>query len=85
MGDVRTKYTLIECKTTGTPAKPAASIGLKLEVMEKIADEAWSVGLEPALALRFYAPDSVLADTQTGYVNLMVRLMANGRERTQDE
>ena len=72
-GDVRTVKELIECKHTGTFDKPAKSISIKLSDLEKIADEAWSEGREPVMALAIYAPDSVLADAN-GEVNLVVRL-----------
>lgn len=75
-GDVRTKYQLIECKTTGTFDKPAKSISLKLADLEKIADEAWSESREPVMALRIYAPDSLLADND-GNVDLIVRLLSD--------
>lgn len=78
-GDVRTSDTLFECKTTGEPTKPAKSISLSLAVMEKIADEAWSVGKQPALALRIYNPTSVLADNK-GYVNMTARLTNDDKE-----
>jgi hypothetical protein len=47
--------------------------------MEKIADEAWATGLEPALALRFYKPDSRLADSK-GFIDLVVRRVADDTE-----
>lgn len=72
-GDVRTPNELIECKHAGTYSKPAASITIKLADLEKIADEAWSEGKEPVMALSLYAPDSVLADAN-GEVNLILRL-----------
>lgn len=65
---------LCECKHAGTFEKPAKSISLKLEDLEKIADEAWERGLEPMMVLSMYAPDSVLAD-KDGEVNVSVRLM----------
>lgn len=77
-GDVRAPHLglLIECKgqfgeLTGN--KPVRSTLLKQ--FEKAADEAWSVGMEPALALRFHAPDSVLADND-GWVDLIVHAIA---------
>lgn len=75
-GDVRMRHlgNLCECKFTGTYAKPAKSISLKLEDLEKIADEAWAEGLEPMMVLGMYAPDSILAD-QDGEVHVAVRLV----------
>lgn len=72
-GDVRTETELIECKLTGSFLKPAKSISVKLEDLEKIADEAWSEGRDPVMALCIYNPDSVLADGN-GYVDLTLRL-----------
>lgn len=70
-GDVKTNWELFECKLTGQPGKPATSS--LITRMEKIADEAWEEGREPALCLRFFKPDSVLAN-KDGYVDLTVRL-----------
>ena len=80
-GDVRTLDQLIECKHTGTFDKPRRSFTVKLDELEKIADEAWSEGKEPVMAIGIYAPDSVLADAD-GEVNLILRLESddlNGR------
>lgn len=76
-GDVRIDSigTLVECKGRfglRTGKKPVRSTLLKH--MEKVADEAFSEGKEPALALRFYVPESPLADNE-GYVDLSVRLL----------
>lgn len=72
-GDVRTTHELIECKHRGTYDKPARSASIKLDDLEKIADEAWSELREPVIALRIYCPDSLLAD-KDGNVDLIVRL-----------
>lgn len=78
-GDVRvlSSDTLFECKGKfgeRTGEKPVRSTLLK--EFEKIADEAWAEGKDPAMALRFYKPDSILADSK-GYVDLTVRLLAD--------
>lgn len=73
-GDVRTDTHLWECKQKGGEEKHATAMSLNLKVIEKAADEAWEVGLEPAMAYCLYAPDSVLADDD-GNVHLVVRLM----------
>lgn len=78
-GDVRTARDLIECKMRGAEFKPAKSISVQLAVMEKIADEAYMDGLDPAIALRLYAPDSPLA--QDGYVDMIVRLVKDDIHR----
>jgi hypothetical protein len=75
-GDVRTPNDLVECKHTGTYDKPARSISVKLDDLEKIFDEAASEGKDGMMALSLYAPDSVLAD-DGGFVDLAVRLMRN--------
>jgi hypothetical protein len=72
-GDVRARLFLIECKHTGSFDKPARSISVKLDDLEKIADEARSEGKLPMVALSIYCPASPLADYH-GYVDLCVRL-----------
>lgn len=61
--------------------KPAKKL---IEEFEKIAKEAYAEGRAPALALRYYAPDSILADTD-GWIDLMVRTIGDDRERTTRE
>lgn len=79
-GDVYTDNHVIECKLKGSPGKPAQSTIVKQ--MEKINNEALEIGKWPMLALRFYNPDSSLAD-HDGYIDLAVTLMddirLNGR------
>lgn len=74
-GDVRCPEQLIECKATMQEAKPKI-----LKEFEKIAAEAYAEGREPALALRYHAPDSILADTD-GWVDLIVRTVGDDKER----
>jgi hypothetical protein len=74
-GDVRCPGLLIECKVTMQEKRPKI-----LKEFEKIAAEAWAEGREPALALRYFAPESILADTD-GWVDLMVRRVADDRVR----
>lgn len=69
-GDVRTGEDLIECKLTGRPGAPAKATLLK--TFEKVAQEAFSEGRDPVVALRFHAPESILADGD-GWVDLTVR------------
>jgi hypothetical protein len=73
-GDVRIRqaHTLIEAKCTGGPGEPYKSSRI-LKLMEQIADEAWQVGLEPALALRYFNPESSLASPD-GWVDFSLRL-----------
>lgn len=51
-----------------------------LKEFEKIAKEAYAEGLDPALALRYFAPDSILADVN-GFVDLIVRTVGDDRVR----
>ena len=78
-GDVRTAKLLIECKHRGTFDKPARSVSIKLDDFEKIADEAWSEGRQPVMALRIYCPDSVLSD-EDGNVDIIARLIDDDRK-----
>jgi len=68
---------LIECKLTGRPGKPATATLLK--TFEKIAEEAYSEGREPLIALRFFKPDSPLANSK-GWVDLVVRSLESDVE-----
>lgn len=79
-GDVTDPDTRWECKYKGSPAEPLKGKPTILKQFEGIADEAWEVGREPALALRFYWPESVLAAAD-GWVDLSVRLVSDDRER----
>lgn len=74
-GDVRIKgdQNLIECKMTGTPGTKPKRRATLVRQMEKIAVEAYEEGLDPAVALRYFDPDSPLADRATGYVDFIVR------------
>lgn len=82
-GDVRVRAegVLFECKYTGSPAKPLKRKPGLVTKMEKIADEAWAEGRDPALALRFYWPESPLADG-SGHVDLSVRLTPDDAQRS---
>lgn len=51
-----------------------------LKEFEKIAVEAYAEGRTPALALRYCAPDSILADAD-GWVDLIVRTVGDDKER----
>jgi hypothetical protein len=70
-GDVRTPHQLIECKTTGGPEKPS-TLPVFVQHLEKVCLEAWEEGREGAVALRYYAPTSKLANLD-GFVNVVVR------------
>lgn len=73
-GDVRLSGELVECKATMKAPKKI------LNEFEKIAQEAYAEGRTPALALRWYAPDSILSDVD-GFVDLIVRTVGDDRER----
>jgi Holliday junction resolvase len=70
-GDVKTEKYLIECKMTKAETKP-----VYLQQFEKIAQEAWEHSKEPMLALRFYQPDSPLAD-RNGWIDLVMMLASD--------
>jgi hypothetical protein len=75
-GDVKTPTQLIECKMTGSPTTPLKRKPTLLSQFEKIAEEAHMDGLAPMMALRYYWPDSPLAD-RTGYVDFEVKLVSD--------
>jgi hypothetical protein len=72
-GDVRAPNDLIECKMTGKPGEDPKRSTL-LRHFEKIAEEAHAEGRSPVVALRFWCPDSALADIN-GWVDLAVRTL----------
>lgn len=72
-GDVRTDTHLIECKLTGTPGVKPKRIPKMIQELEKIADEAHAEGRDPILCLRYYHPDSRLAN-RDGWLDLSVKL-----------
>jgi Holliday junction resolvase len=76
-GDVRTKNSLFECKAT---TKSQSKI---LKEFEKVTKEAYSEGREPRLALRYFAPESILANLD-GWVDLIVRTVENDQLREQE-
>lgn len=71
-GDVRTSTLLVEAKVTGGPGQKLKPLPKFVQEFEKIAEEAWSEGREPVLALRYFYPESILADTH-GWIDLAVR------------
>jgi hypothetical protein len=81
-GDVRTERELFECKHTGAHHRPARSISVKLDDLEKIFDEAVSEGKMPVMALSLYCPSSVLAGP-AGFVDLTLRLTSDDAERSE--
>lgn len=73
-GDVKNEIFLVECKMTGTFDKPAKSISIKLNDLEKIVDEAYALGKTPMMSLRIHNRNSPLADAD-GNIDLMVNLL----------
>lgn len=78
-GDVRAPKDLIECKYKGDPNRPLKNQPVLLRQFEKVAVEAYMEGRSPVIALRFYWPDSPLANHQ-GWVDLSVRLLEEDAE-----
>ena len=76
-GQVRESQFLFECKTTGSPGKPAKST--LLNQFTKVADEAAQEGRQPAMSLQFFAPDNPLASND-GYVTFTLRLSTDDVE-----
>lgn len=81
---MRTPSLLIECKMTGRPGKDLKPLPKFVQEFEKITEEAWSEGREPVLALRYFAPDSILADRE-GWVDLAVRRASDDADEAADE
>lgn len=73
-GDVRVASTdtIFECKATGEPGGKS-KYTTAIRHLEKVADEAYAEGRTPALALRYFCPDSPLAGVD-GWLDLTVRL-----------
>lgn len=83
LGDVSTPEFVFECKQTGGPGRYCRrheqfDCALERPTMtqrfEKVAEEAYSVGKKPKLALRYYDPTNFLADRH-GWVDLVVQLV----------
>lgn len=74
-GDVRTALQLIECKLTGHPGGDHKGSMVQTH-LEKVAAEAWAEGREPALCLRYWNPNSILA-SRDGWVDLVVRTVSD--------
>lgn len=70
-GDVRTETSLIECKVMGNPEESIKRPGFARD-MEKITEEAWSENRIPRLAIRWYDPESILAD-RNGWCDVVVK------------
>lgn len=77
-GDVRSDRYLFECKATRlTVPKWVADF-------EKVTKEAWSEGRNPVLALRYYKPYGLLADSN-GWMDFTIMLANDMCELTSQE
>lgn len=81
-GDVQieTDKELVECKFTGPREKQSRP--RLISQMEKVANEAYEEGKDPAIALRYFDPTSTLA--RDGYVDLVVRLARDDARRSEE-
>lgn len=70
-GDVRTPDCLIECKVMGNPEEKIKRPGFAKD-LEKVTEEAWQEGRTPMLAIRWYDPDSILAD-RNGWCDVIIK------------
>jgi hypothetical protein len=70
-GDVRSDRYLIECKMSGGPGAVSHTPKFVSD-LEKVTEEAWSEGRTPMLALRYFDPESILADRE-GWIDLIVK------------
>lgn len=57
---------------TGGPGETTKKLPVFIQQLEKVTEEAREEGRIPALALRYYAPDSILSN-QMGWVDVIVR------------
>lgn len=73
-GDVRAGDLMFECKMT-IAKKPTY-----VKQFEKVAQESYEEGKTPVLALRFYDPDSPLADAN-GWIDLTMMLAGDSAQR----
>lgn len=79
-GDVRTEFALIECKVTGGPGgEKRPSLNKIIEWLEGATREAWEENKDGVVALRVYAPDSILS--VNGWLDLSIRPAWDDGER----
>jgi hypothetical protein len=78
-GDVWCEHLLIECKVRmpGVMTKPLPKF---VQDLEKVAKEAFESGKDPMLTLRYYYPDSILANSD-GWVDVSVRRVCDDADR----
>ncbi len=82
-GDVVTRDYLIECKTTGGPAEKPISAPKFVKELAKVMEEAHERSKTGMLCLRYYLPDSYLAN-RSGWVELTVRTTHDDVQRNED-
>jgi hypothetical protein len=81
-GDVRCQYLLIECKVKMPDHSAVVTKPMPMFVrqLEKIAAEAWETGKDPMLSLRYYFPNSPLANAD-GWVDVIVMRATDAADR----
>lgn len=80
-GDVRCRNLLIECKETGNPGtEKLPRLPTFVRQFEKIASEAWEMGKDPVLALRYYQPGHPFANGD-GWIDFTMRLAKDDADR----
>lgn len=80
-GDVKSRWdgTVFECKTQMRQQHSKSKL---VSQMEKCADEAWEQALDPAVSLRFWDPQSPLADF-SGWIYITARLTEDDIDRSE--
>jgi hypothetical protein len=81
-GDVRieTDDEIVECKYTDN--KDGSGNPRLVKIMEKVASEAYEEGKDPAIAMRWFMPESTLANSE-GCVDLVIRLARDDARRSE--
>jgi hypothetical protein len=60
---------------TGGPGETPKPLPVFIRQLEKVTEEAYAEGREAALALRYFAPQSILSNPE-GWVDVIVRPVA---------
>jgi hypothetical protein len=60
---------------TGGPGEKPIRLPVFIQQLEKVTEEAYAEGREPALALRYFAPQSILSSPE-GWIDVVVRPVA---------
>lgn len=72
IADVDTAELAIECKETGGPGEDPISKPKIIGLLEDLAGKSYPSGKDPVLAMRYYLPDSPLANLD-GWVDVAIR------------